>query len=195
MSTLIARASRTVSSLVSRRWRSTAVLCLALSTVAACADATGPDGASGGDKTPKTTVPSELVGTWLNGSVSPTNFYNPSTGSWSNGYGTGLFYRFNTDGTFEYGWQTYSTLYSCSERATVYRKGTVTVDAASHTIQLYTTSSVVHGESTCSSTPSYTKPGPTDQETLIWDWDKDEYGHTYLMLRWPTTTYSAFHQE
>jgi hypothetical protein len=179
--------------------RRSALPSLVLLAAVACggsADAaTGPSSGSAGSPTgSQGRVPSEIVGTWLNGSVSPTNFYNPTTGSWSNGYGTGLFYRFNADGTFEYGWQTYSSLYSCSERATVYRKGTLAVDESRHTVVLHSSTSVVHGESTCSSTSTYTKPGPMDDETLIWDWDHDQYGNTYLLLRWPTTTYSQFHR-
>ena len=172
------------------------ILLLALSAACAAAYAAAPDGEvpNSVGQTPHTGVPQELVGTWINGAVSATNFYNPATGSWSNGHGTGLFYRFNADGTFEYGWQEYANSYGCGERALVYKKGTVTVDAATHTVQVYPRSSVVRGESSCSASSNYEKPGPTAQETLIWDWAKDEYGHTYLLLRFPSTGFSWFYK-
>ncbi len=181
-----------------------ALIMAALSTVVALAlngcksNPTGVDNDdknNGNDDTPRTAVPAELVGAWHHGSVSSINFYNPTTGSWANGYGEGLFYKFNSDGTFEYGWQVYANSYGCSSRALVYKKGTVTVDPATSTIQVYVTMARVHGEDSCAPSSNCDRPVPLINETLIWEFGKDEYGNTVLWLRFPDTGFSDFYRQ
>jgi hypothetical protein len=163
-----------------------AMIPLALAACGGGGDATGP-------KTPRTAVPEELTGTWLTGTVSLTEF-NESGANWESGYGSGLFYTFHADGTFDYGWEEYAGAYGCQTRALVVKSGTVAVDEASHTIHVYPTSSRVYGEDECNPSNDYQRRGPTDEETLIWDWEQDEYGNVYLDLRYPNTNFSAFHR-
>ncbi|HXE59019.1 MAG TPA: hypothetical protein VNK43_13545 [Gemmatimonadales bacterium] len=173
-------------------WRFAAVgrstTALALVLLAGC----GGSGDPAGPSTPRTPVPQELVGGWITGSVAATNFHDPDTGAWQNGYGNGLFYRFTADGGFEYGWQAYAANGSCVDRAMVYKRGTVTVDIATRTVRTHPTYSRVHGENSCNPSYNYDKPGPTAVETLIWAWAEDQYGNVYLLLRSPTSDFSWF---
>ncbi len=85
-----------------------------------------------------------------------------------------------------------STLYSCTTQAMVFKQGTVAVDPPSHTIELFPSSSTMHSTDNCDAASNYDKQLDTNPETLIWDWSHDEYGHTYLELRSPTSDFSAF---
>src|SRR5215213_9987588 len=51
----------------------------------------------------RTPVPTPLADAWHAGSVSSVNFFNSSTGHFSAPTGTGLFFRFHTDGSYEKG--------------------------------------------------------------------------------------------
>jgi len=140
--------------------------------------------------TPQTPVPEELVGTWYAGTVSLTNFHNPSTGEWSNAVGSGQFYRFYRDGTFEFGWQMHTSLYGCTNIGMVYRRGTVAVQES--VLVLYDRYARVMGQDGCNSTRNYNRAGTITTETLIAQPGSDEWGNPGVYLRGPDTGYSWF---
>jgi hypothetical protein len=188
------------------RWlaRGTGLMATLALLTAACGGESGGDITSPGDPgsgaeepgtpggTPGAQVPADVVGTWYAGNVSSSNFYTPSTGHWDNAGGTGQFYTLKGDGTFEYGWRIYSTLYGCSMSAMVFRQGTIEVQASS-TLVLHTTYAVMHSEDTCNASGNYDKTIPLETETLIWELGQDEMGNAALYLRGPDTTPSAFY--
>ena len=141
-------------------------------------------------------VPDELVGSWYNGQVSNTNFYQPETGHWDNAGGTGMFYTLNADGTFEYGWRLYSQLYGCAMTVFVYRKGTVESDPENATVVLHTTYAKMHSEDSgvdhCPAGGNYDKDIEKEDEVLIYEFGQDDYGNEVLYLRNPDTTASPF---
>ncbi len=143
--------------------------------------------------TPRTEVPGELVGTWYNGSVSLTNFFNPTTGEWSNAVGNGSFYRFYQNGTFEFGWQMHVSLYGCTNTGMVYRRGTVVVQDS--VLVLYDQYARVMGQDNCNPSKNYEKPGTISTETLVVQPGVDEWGNPGLLLRGPETSYSWFLKE
>lgn len=147
-----------------------------------------PDGGPGA--TPRTPVPAKFVGTWYTGSVSLSNFYNSTTGHWSNAVGNGSFYRFSQDGTFEFGWQMHVSLYGCTNIGMVYRRGTVSVQDS--VLVLYDQYSRVMGQDNCNASQNYEKPGATTTETLVAQPGLDEWGNPGLYLRGLETTYSWF---
>jgi hypothetical protein len=147
-----------------------------------------PEGGAG--STPQTAVPEEFVGTWYNGSVSLSNFYNSSTGEWTNAVGSGSFYRFFQDGTFEFGWQMHVSLYGCSNTGMVYRRGTVA--ARDSILVLYDRFSRVMGQDNCNASQNYEKAGTISTETLVIQPGRDEWGNPGLYIRGPNTTYSWF---
>jgi hypothetical protein len=117
-------------------------------TLAAC-------GTLGYANTPQTSVPSELSGEWLLGTVSSVDFYNPNTGTWGNPSGSGLFYKLNRDGTFNYGFREHVTNQSCETDLFIFKKGTVAVKGATFT--LYPTSGQKHYQD-CTGSSSEDRP-------------------------------------
>jgi hypothetical protein len=92
----------------------TATLALCIALLPACGSGDGPSGPGDDGNSPRTAVPDELVGQWYSGNVSPTDYYNPNTGSWSGaGYGEGVLYKFTRDGHYEFAFQLTSRLYDC----------------------------------------------------------------------------------
>jgi len=146
----------------------------------------------GAGSTPQTPVPAAFVGTWYNGSISLTNFYNPTTGEWSNAVGSGSFYRFNQNGTFEFGWQMHVSLYGCTNIGMVYRRGTVAVQDS--VLVLYDQYARVMAQDNCSASRNYDRPGTISTETLVIQPGQDEWGNTGLYIRAPNTDYSWFLQ-
>lgn len=106
---------------------------LAALVLGACSvtDATAPDeggsDAGGGGATGR--APSELVGEWRYGSVSPTNFWNDHTGVYSgNAYGFSDHYVFRRDGTYTEYVYIYTQAYNCRTQVWVEMGGTMRYD-------------------------------------------------------------------
>jgi hypothetical protein len=95
---------------------------------AACVEVTGPDDGTGSTGGPDAggSVPSEIVGEWRWGSISPTNFWNDHTGVYSgNAYGMSDHYVFNRNGTFKEYVYIYTQSYGCRTQVWVEMGGTV----------------------------------------------------------------------
>jgi hypothetical protein len=175
-------------------------VCLMLASLllAACGGGGGSDGPTdpGDGNSPRTDVPAALAGTWYNGNVSPTNFYNPSTGSWgSPGYSDGMFFTFTRDGRFEKGVQLASSLYGCSTNTMFYIRGTVTVDEAAETISLHPTYARAVEERACPEHTSQERPLDLAEEAMTYRYGfgTDDYGAYKLWLLRPTwSSWAAF---
>jgi hypothetical protein len=142
--------ARTAAGIIRPAVRRIGLTLAAALTLAACGSGGGSTGPGDGDS-PRTDVPAALVGTWYNGSVSPTNFYDPSTGRWgSPGYSDGMFFTFTRDGRFEKGTQLTSSLGGCGTLTMFYVRGTVTVDQAAGTVALHATRARGLEENSCS---------------------------------------------
>ena len=152
----------------------------------------GPLDASGNPigNTPRTTIPAQYVGTWIAGTVSPTNFYNGNGGNWQNAYGNGMFYTLQADGTFEFGWQAYANSYGCSTRGMVYRRGTAA--ASDSTINLYDNVARASGTDNCAPSGNYNRSIELKTETIILRPATDEYGNQGMLIRNPDNNYSWF---
>jgi hypothetical protein len=138
-------------------------------------------------------VPAEIVGSWYAGGVSPTEFYNPNTGSWSgSSYGSGLFFTLNADGTFVRGFQMFSQLYGCGTLTFTYTKGTIVMDEAAGAFELHPQSATIYEQNSCSGwSDSHAIQG--EQERIYFRRGTDDYGATTLWLREDDTTWTAFH--
>jgi hypothetical protein len=121
-----------------RPLRHTAVLAAAAALAAACTDAgraTGPD--APGDGPANGSVPAELVGAWRYGSISPTNFWNDHTGTFSgNAYGMSDHYVFQRNGTFKEYTYIYTQSYGCRTQVWVEMSGAVRFDDETFTTQV-----------------------------------------------------------
>jgi hypothetical protein len=142
-----------------------AALCLAaLLACSAGGSGDGPSAPAGAGATPSTRVPDELVGTWYSGDVSPTQFYNPSTGQWGgSGYSKGLFYTFTADGRYEYGLQLTSQLYGCGTLTQFYVTGTIAVNTSARSYTLHPAAAKRLERNTCAGTQTESRYAETGE--------------------------------
>lgn len=148
-------------------------------------------GSDGG--VPNGTVPAELVGSWYYGNVSPTNYYNPGSGGWSNAYGTGMFYTFKADGSFEFGYQVYAGSYGCVNTVMWYKAGAVNADPATHTVTVSPRVALLNSQDNCQPEFNYEKEIDKSVEHLTWRFGQDEWGYDALFLGFPTGEEIAFY--
>lgn len=154
---------------------------------------TGPKDEGNNDPgTPRTSVPAQLVAEWFTGTISSIDFYNPNNGVWGAPSGTGIFFKFYSDGYYEKGVLLQSSLYNCTMTFFAYNKGTMTVEGDK--IVLYPTYGRIKSEDNCVQENNYEKADQLESETIFWELGQDEYGNEVLWLRYETSNPSAFYQ-
>jgi hypothetical protein len=168
--------------------RATTTLLAALS-LAACGggdEATGPDA-------PRTSVPAELVGTWFQGSVSNTDYYNPSTGSWAGPSGTGVAYTFTANGEYQHAGVLQSSLYGCTSIVFGWDRGAVAVRGTE--VTLTATSGRLKSEDNCVAEYNYDKSIAVDPTVVTYEVGVDDYGTETLWLTWPDGQTLSFRRQ
>jgi len=156
------------------------VVVLLVGFLAACGSAPGPGGMPVGN-TPRTALPSELVGGWYTGSVSAIDYYDPTTGSWAPPSGSGFAYTFYPDGTYEQSGLVQVTTYNCTSSLFGYFVGTVTVEG--DVLTTYQNNGKVKHETNCGE--SSENPAEPEVSAFRWQIGPDEYGDETLWLTWP----------
>ena len=174
------------------RW----VVALSVSAVLACggdaATAAGPedpgppDTPASGDR-----VPSQFVGTWVSGNVSPVGFYSPSNGSWGAPSGVGMFFKFFANGQYEKGVLLQSTLYNCTMSVLGYQRGTIKVSGS--TFELRSSTHKMKSVDNCVQKNNYEKTLENETGTIILQMGTDDYGNRTLFIREPDTGPSRFY--
>ena len=76
----------------------------------------------------RTQVPSNLIGSWFEGSASILQEKNVSTGAVASRYGSSIGYVINADGTFRYAALIKSTMYGCTTSLWNDRRGTISIE-------------------------------------------------------------------
>jgi hypothetical protein len=181
------------------RFLGAVALTVSVAGAAGCGSDSGPSAPGGGPGyTPPPSgdrLPSELVGAWITGDVSSVNFFSPSTGHWSNGYGEGMYFRFTANGTYEQGFLMHGSLYSCSSDFFGFKSGTVRVVDDS-TLALHPTYGRVKSTDSCVEANNYERAdNALEDATLIWRFGPDDYGYMKLWLRYPDSGASPFRPE
>ncbi len=123
-------------------------------------------------------MPSQYVGTWVSGNVSPVNFYSPSTGSWGAPSGVGMFYKFLPNGQYEKGVLLQSTLYGCTMSVFGYQRGAIRVDGS--TFELRSSTHKMKSVDNCVQKNNYEKTLDNEAETLFLRLGTDDYGNRAL---------------
>lgn len=141
---------------------------------------------------PHTNVPDILVGEWQTNNFSSINFYNPSTGGWGAPSGTGMFFKFTTDGYYEKGLLMQSTLYKHTMTVFRYSKGTMTVKDS--IITLNPTYAKIKSIDNMIPEYNYDRDDELVTEVIIWVKGIDEYNQETLYLRYTDSDFSAFHK-
>jgi hypothetical protein len=165
--------------------RPAALLALALAlSIAACGgggdSATGPD-----DSTPRTDTPSALVGEWIYGVMSPTDFHDAYTGEWlDNAYGTSVLFGFTADGRYTQDILIYSSIGGCRTQIFVHNEGTTTVNGDE--IRVYPTQGRIVSKDSCNQQHNYDRPDDLAAkrgDLYTWEFEQSEVdGRTYLII-------------
>lgn len=153
------------------RFLSSLFLAAALAT-AAC---------SGGDgdlDTPRSPLPAQLAGSWYTGTLSSIQYYDRNTGVFQNPSGSGFYYVFSSDGSYETGAVIDSTVAGCTMRLLGVEAGTVTLD--SQGLQIYRHWITTRVKNSCGSDGQRTQ-GPTTRR-MSWSVTLDETGLEWLTL-------------
>lgn len=191
---------------IRRNWYAALALFALLASACSGGDSTGPNGDgtgspvenpgdnggsgdNGGDNG-GTQVPAELVGKWMHGTISPTNFWDDHTGQYmGNAYGMADYVTFGKDGRYEEFVYLYSQMYNCRTQIWTSKQGTVSVNGDEITFHLKKGKYQV--ADTCSQRNNYSRPMTADEvekgdnKTWSWKFAPNEYsGDTYLYLGW-----------
>lgn len=117
----------------------------------------------------------ELVGTWRNGAIATSGFYNPATGVFAADPGEGWWLSIAADGHYRWGEYGYATdNQGCALTGWVYLEGTATV-SGSH-ITFTPSAGAMRVENACA-------PGQPRQEP----WNDGAKGFTWLLRDYPTS--------
>lgn len=127
-----------------------------------CKKSSDSPGNGGGD-TPRSEVPDEMVGKWLNGNFSMTDWYD-YTGSWTgNAYerSTAFDLKKNGDASFFLIVQTYDGY--CRTQGMTDLQGTVKFDEANHSFTLYPQQGRYRGFYSCQSDRNFDRAAGADE--------------------------------
>jgi hypothetical protein len=180
-----------------RRSTLLAVLFAGVAPLVACTEsATEPDAAGGGSPNAGSAnagsagsgaanTPSSILGAWIFGVFSPTDFYNASNGQYiGNAYGTSVVFKFTADGKYEQTVLIHSTVYSCRTQVYVYNKGTVKFNGAE--FRVYPASGRVRSSDTCNASFNYDRADDIARkqgDKYTWSFRRNANdGKTYLMI-------------
>jgi len=168
--------------------RTFALTTILLATVAgACGSTAGatepPDGGNNGGGN-GAVFPSELTGSWVFGLISPTDFYNASTGEWiDNAYGTAVLFDFKPDGHYTQSILIKTSAYNCRMQVYIYNEGRAEVDGA--LIKVYPTKGTVRSRDTCNAANNYERPDDIARkqgDKYGWTFKQHDDGKTYLLI-------------
>ena len=123
---------------------------------------------------------SEIVGSWSDSNVGPTNYQNQTTGAYKAGRGNSFTYKFKADGTFEYVGYIEVTTYNCTTSLFNHKTGKYTVEGDTVTLKpnrdhwKNTNSCVASGNSEKDKTP--------EEQTYKWRVGTDDADRWALAL-------------
>jgi hypothetical protein len=129
-----------------------------------------------------TGIPSELQSEFFVGSVSPSNYYNPTTGVFAAPSGTFQSYTFNADGTFVSSMLLQSSAY-CSTSIYLYQTGQVQINGDQMTLNF--TGGEIKQTNSCAAKENFQRPSNKYSKQYTWRVgpDPESPSITYLYLK------------
>jgi len=150
--------------------------------------------------TPRTDVPDELVGKWLNGTFSMSNWWSYDGKQYGgNPYSSSRAFNFSANGDAEF-FQIIKTFNgSCSEEAFTYFKGTVEFNEAGGYFTMHPQRGNFRGFYSCAANRNFNRSATRDELKpikLYWAHGPDNNGVNWLVTAFradaPETEYSYF---
>lgn len=191
---------------LSRRASFACVTLTLLTLLAGCGgdNSTGPGaGGPGGDLGDGNgdPIPTELVGQWNYGTISPTNFWNDHTGQYvGNAYGVGAWFTFKSRGAYEQFIYIYTQSYSCVTQSWTWLRGEMTVD--NDVITFNPTSGVYKAADNCIESHNFRRNMTAEElqakqgEQWQWYFAENPIDHlTYLMMGWAGSGQSYYFKQ
>lgn len=165
--------------------------------LAACGGSDATTGPVGGE-TPRSELPTPLVGSWRYGMISPTNFWDDHSGAYAgNAYGISDYYEFAAGGTYKRMTYIYTTTYGCHTQVWTEMQGTLT--ATDQRFTLYPTQGRYKVASSCSGSQNYTRPMTAAEvagkQGEVWLWARAvENGRHFLVADVPDGDDPAYYE-
>ncbi|GGK30165.1 hypothetical protein GCM10008955_24920 [Deinococcus malanensis] len=129
---------------------------------------------------PSTPAPAQLGGTWISGTSTGVDYYNPGSGQWAPPSGTGVLLQIHPDGTFTRGVTVQLSNYGCTTTVIGHYTGRVRVSGSEMVLE--PTSSRQKYLSSCNSSLNYDREVPNVSLPFTWELGSDGR----LVLTWPS---------
>lgn len=171
----------------------TASLFLMLFINSCNAGATG-DRDTTGPKT-KSNIPSELVGKWLNGTFSMSNWWSyDGKKHIGNPYTRSVAFDFTKPGEVEFYLAIKTHTGYCSTEAFTFLEGTVVFNEANHSFTVTPKKGNYRGFYSCAPGSNFNRPAKPEElksTTYYWTMETDTNGQRYMVIRFSPDTSSA----
>lgn len=132
-------------------------------------------------------IPPALVGKWLNGSFSMSNWWTYDGKKYiGNPYTRSVAFHFTEQGTAEFFLVIKTHTGYCSTEAFTYHKGKIKVNEADQSFTIYPEKGNYRGFYSCASGSNFDRPAKPEElkpSTYYWSFEKTEDGRQWLVIR------------
>ncbi len=127
--------------------------------------------------TPRSELPSRLAGAWYTGTLSSLEHYDTVNQKWVDRGGSGFYYIFGADGSYESGAVIDSTVAGCTVRLLGKEIGTVTLEG--ETMTAHRAWVRTHATNSCGQSGEH-EEGP-ETTSFRWELGEDEFGEVLVI--------------
>ncbi|MGZ8558902.1 MAG: hypothetical protein ACXWWC_11230 [Chitinophagaceae bacterium] len=139
--------------------------------------------------------PSELVGKWLNGTFSMSNWWGYDGKKYiGNPYSRSVAFHFTATGEAEFFLAIKTHSGYCSTEGFSYQKGNVKFNDKAHSFTVYPEKGNYRGFYSCAAGSNFDRPAKNEElkpTTYYWSLEKDESGQQWLVIRFSPDPSSA----
>lgn len=132
-------------------------------------------------------IPSELVGKWLNGTFSMSNWWSYDGKKYlGNPYTRSVAFNFSKDGKAEFFLVIKINTGYCSTEAFTFLEGTVTFNEAEHSFTVTPSKGNYRGFYSCAPKSNFNRPAKTDElkpTKYYWTMETDTNGQRWMVIR------------
>ncbi len=135
--------------------------------------------------TPRSKVPAELVGKWLRGNFSMTDFWKYDGSYVGNAYTSSQAFNFSKDGHYEFFLMINTTDYNCQTQGFTYQKGTVFFND-DNSFTVYPNEGNYRGFYSCVPGKNFNRPAEKSElkpATYYYDLETDSNSAEWMVIR------------